>query len=75
MLVAKNDSRYTTIRTYLIEGRKAKSLRQSDLAEILDVRQQFISKIETAERGIDILEFIELAKALDLDPNEIIKEL
>lgn len=75
MLVAKKDDRYTIIRSQLISARKKKGLRQSDLAKNLNVRQQFISKIETAERGIDVLEFLTLAEALDLDPSDILSQL
>ncbi|WND03460.1 helix-turn-helix transcriptional regulator [Temperatibacter marinus] len=75
MLFKKSDPRYSFIRDKLIKARKEKGIRQSDLAKELGVRQQFISKIETAERGIDFLEMVQISKALELDINALISNI
>ena len=36
--------------------RMGAGLKQTDLADILDVPQSFVSKIETGERGLDLVE-------------------
>lgn len=36
--------------------RMGAGLKQTDLANILDVPQSFVSKIETGERGLDLVE-------------------
>ena len=48
----------------LRELREAKELRQEDVAEALEVPQSFVSKIESGERRLDILELREVCEAL-----------
>ena len=45
--------------------RKCKKLEQEDIARALGARQEYISKIETGTRRIDILELIDYCEALD----------
>jgi transcriptional regulator with XRE-family HTH domain len=49
------------------------------LAKRLGKHQSFVAKIETRQRRLDIVEFIVVARALDIDPasllNSIIAEL
>lgn len=48
--------------------RERLGLSQSDLAERVGWKQQKISLIELGARRLDVLEYIALAKALDLSP-------
>lgn len=52
--------------------RERKSLRidQEEIAQMLDVRQEQISKIESGERRIDVVELIVYCEALGLSPKE-----
>ena len=50
--------------------RVSSGLRQSDLAHKLGTPQSFISKIESGERRIDIIELREICLALDTNLNE-----
>lgn len=59
----------------LIEARESKSIPQTELAEELDVYQSLIARIESGERRLDVIEFIEVSKALNLDPLKLIREL
>ena len=45
--------------------RKCKKLEQEDIARALGARQEYISKIETGARRIDILELIDYCETLD----------
>lgn len=45
------------------------------LAETVKNTQTFISKIERGERRIDVVEFIELCEAMDVDPAAAFQEL
>lgn len=59
----------------LIEGRRAAQLRQVDLAERLGKPQSFVSKYETGERRLDVVEFLVIAKQIGLDPHRLIERL
>ncbi len=54
--------------------RVGSGLRQMDLAEKLKVPQSFISKIESGERRIDLVELKEICEALGSNLNEFIIE-
>ncbi|MBI1186485.1 MAG: helix-turn-helix domain-containing protein [Alphaproteobacteria bacterium] len=52
----------------LIAARKRAGVSQVELSERLGKPQPFISKIERGVRRIDVIEFVVIARALDLDP-------
>lgn len=54
--------------------RLSSGLRQSDLAEKLDAPQWFISKIESGERRIDLIELRGICVALGSNLQEFIEE-
>lgn len=69
------DDRYRQLVGLLTEQRKALRLNQSALAERLDTHQQFVSRFETGERRLDVVEFIDVARALGLDPSQLVCEV
>ena len=54
-------------------ARKEAGITQVALAKRLRTRQQFVSKYESGERRLDIIEFLDVACELDVDPSEILK--
>lgn len=46
-----------------------------ELAEKLRRPQSFVSKYERGERRIDVVEFLDIARAVGLDAHEVIREL
>jgi transcriptional regulator with XRE-family HTH domain len=68
-------AKYERFRKRLIAGRKAKALTQSQLAERLGKPQSFVSKYERGERRLDLVEFLEVAKAIGMDPKKLIDQL
>ncbi|MER8402226.1 helix-turn-helix transcriptional regulator [Mesorhizobium sp. M1348] len=58
--------------TKLISLRNAKGLTQVQVAEKLGRPQSFVAKYEGGERRLDIIEFLDVAAALDADPCEIL---
>ena len=62
---------YTHLQKLLIEARHAAELTQAELALRLGRPQSFVSKYERGERRLDLIEFHELATALQLDPKEL----
>jgi transcriptional regulator with XRE-family HTH domain len=66
---------YNYFRELLINSRKKVNLTQEDVAQKLSKHQSFVSKYETGERRLDVIEFIEISNALGINPLEIIKDL
>lgn len=66
---------YTRFRRLLIEIRHANQLTQVQVAERLQKPQSFVSKYERGERRLDVVEFLEVAKALEVSPSELLKKL
>ena len=59
----------------LIKARKLAGISQHELASRLKTSQTVIARIEIGERRIDVIEFLDLARALRLDPREILTRL
>jgi transcriptional regulator with XRE-family HTH domain len=53
---------------WLISERKAKGLSIRGLAELLGWPPSILGKIETGDRRLDVIEYIEICEALDVDP-------
>lgn len=68
-----HDSRYRWVIEQLIEARKQKALTQQAVAKKLRKPQQYVSRYETGERRLDIFEFIDVAKALEIDALSLIR--
>ncbi len=49
-------------------------LKQTDLANLLDVPQSFVSKIETGERGLDLVELKAVVEAMGATLAEFVIE-
>lgn len=59
----------------LIGTRKARKLRQWDVAQKLGRPQSFVSKYESGERLLDVIEFVEVARAMGVDPTALLSDL
>jgi len=55
--------------------RQDKGIRQVELAEKLGVPQSFISKYESGDRRLDILELRQVCKAVGITLQELIRKL
>jgi transcriptional regulator with XRE-family HTH domain len=67
--------RHRALCAALKSARKAARMSQDELASRLKTSQTVIARIEIGERRIDVIEFIDLAKALRLDPRTMLTEL
>jgi transcriptional regulator with XRE-family HTH domain len=56
----------------LIAARKAAGLTQRDVALRLGKPPSFVGKVESIERNLSILEFLEWGAALEISPEELI---
>lgn len=63
---------YQVLIQHLIELRKLKGLTQVMLAERLGKPQSYVAKIEGCERKLDVLEFVELCRVLNVSASEMI---
>ena len=59
----------------LIEARNRAGLTQQQLADRLGRPQSFVAKYEGGERRIDVVEFLGIARELDLDPARAVREI
>nr|WP_246659871.1 helix-turn-helix transcriptional regulator [Methylosinus sporium] len=55
----------------MIAARERAGLTQEGLAERIGRTQSFVSKYERGERRLDVVEFAEFVKAMDLDPSAV----
>lgn len=59
----------------LTRARKAAGMTQTALADRLGKDQTFVSLIERAQRRVDVLEFVALARAMEADPVALFAEV
>ncbi len=59
----------------LVDARKKAGLTQVQLAKRLRRPQSFISKYENGERRLDVVEFLDVARALKVEPSLFVKRL
>lgn len=66
------DPTATRLRHHLREMRLRAGLTQAALGRRLNHTQQWVYKYEAGERRLDVIEFIEIARAIGFDPGEFI---
>jgi transcriptional regulator with XRE-family HTH domain len=59
----------------LIAAREDAGLTQQKLANVLRRHQSFISKYEGGERRLDVIEFVQICRAIGVPPDRLIKKL
>ena len=72
---ATYSGRHKTLRKRLREARKRLGINQGALADRIGRPQSFVSKVESGERRLDVIEFIEYALALGLVPAALISDV
>ena len=75
MLKIISSTTYSQFRDWLRAGRMKRELTVRQLALLLDESPAVISKIETGQRRMDIYEYTQYCKVLELNPNEGLKIL
>jgi transcriptional regulator with XRE-family HTH domain len=66
--------RYRQLPAFLREMRERANLTQRDLAKELRINHTMVHNSETAERRVDVAEFVDWAVACGLDPVVAFKE-
>lgn len=67
--------RQARLQELLISKRTAAGLSQEEVARRLRRPQSFVSKYETGERRLDVVELIELAEAIGFDARKLMADL
>ena len=68
-------ARHKALIALLIEKREAAGLTQTELAEKLGEYQSFVARLESGQRRVDVIEFLDLASILNFDPDEVLRRL
>ena len=69
------DSRYRACIALLKSRRTALNLTQAVIAEKLGVPQAYVSKYETGQRRIDIVELLDICNVLNLSISSLLTEI
>ncbi len=70
----KYSARQRAVAAALRKAREAAGLSQRQLSERLQQPPNWIQRIESLERRVDVAEFIAIAKALGADPAELFQD-
>lgn len=66
---------YATLLAALAGARHAAGLTQAEVANKLKKPQSFVSKYEQGERRLDVVEFVQVCRAIGVDPLTITAEI
>ncbi|MGO7366567.1 helix-turn-helix domain-containing protein [Rhizobium leguminosarum] len=77
MNVAKTlgTERHRALIALLVEKREASGLTQTELADKLGEYQSLVARLESGQRRVDVIEFLELARILNFDPLDALGRL
>ena len=67
-----HDQRYIEVVALIRRARERSGKTQSEIAKILGRPQSYISKIETCERRIDVVELLQLCRAIGVPLSEVL---
>lgn len=70
-----NDPRYKSLIEWLKSARIDKGLSVRDLGKLLHEPHQFVVKIETCERKLNVLEYVQYCEALGIDTSVGLRKL
>lgn len=62
---------YADFLEVLTAARREKGLTQQQVANRLGKPQSYVAKIEGGERRLDVVEFIDICRAMDVDPEHM----
>lgn len=73
MLKTIHQDRYGRLIGEMVKLRKDKKVTQTQLAQQLGKPQSYVAKIETLERKLDIVEFVDWCNAIGQSPSELLR--
>lgn len=69
------DARHQDIAALLVKLRKDSGWLQQELAYRMRRTQTFVSKYESGRRRLDVLELLDILRALDADPHQFVDQV
>ena len=66
---------HTELLRRLVAARQKAGLTQEQLASKLERNQSFVAKYETGERRLEVIEFVQICRAIGASPERIIAKL
>lgn len=69
-----NKREYDVLLDLLRTARERAGLTQHGLSKALDEDPMYIHKVENKDRRLDLLEFVELCRALRMDPRDVLED-
>lgn len=66
---------YRKVPGFIRELRRRSGLTQTELGQKLKTSQVFVARCESGSRRVDVAEFIEIARALGVEPVDAFSEL
>jgi transcriptional regulator with XRE-family HTH domain len=66
---------YGRFRNALVDARRTARLTQAELAKKLRRPQSFVSKYERGQRRLDVVEFLDVARVLKLNPAAFLSDI
>jgi transcriptional regulator with XRE-family HTH domain len=68
-------ARHEALIALLVEKRREAGLTQAQVARKLKRYQSYVATVESGQRRIDVVEFLDFADAIGFDPRDAIKRL
>jgi transcriptional regulator with XRE-family HTH domain len=68
-------ARHEALIALLVEKRREAGLTQAQVAKRLKRYQSYVATVESGQRRIDVVEFLDIADAIGFDPRDAIKRL
>ncbi|MBX3560157.1 helix-turn-helix transcriptional regulator [Chelatococcus sp.] len=75
MAKSLHSARHRRLAELLMEKREQARLTQAAVAKALGRHQPFIANIESGDRRIDVVEFLDLAEAVGFDPHDVLEQV
>ena len=75
MIKEIENTKYEVLIDWLKKSRLDKNLTIRELAVLIDEPFQFVSKVENCQRRLNVYEYVQYCKALDISPNDGIELL
>jgi transcriptional regulator with XRE-family HTH domain len=73
--ISIHTKRHRRLVELLVAERKARKIRQQRLARRLRRHQSWVARLESGQRRIDVVEYLELADAIGFDPVRVLRKV